>query len=99
MQRSFEQATRLKMRLAASGHVNYLAGARIARCRFGTRIFHLKNAESANFYTIALDETIAHRIKEAINHFRSHVFLALRTFANQERELFFCYCRQDISPA
>ena len=94
MQGFFEQATRLEMRLAPSGHVDHLAGAWIAGGRLGPGVFDLKNPEAADLNAIAFDETSAHGGKETVNQLRGKIFFAAGVVTKEESQFFFGDRRQ-----
>ena len=94
MQGFFEQATRLEMRLAPSGHVDDLAGAWIAGGRLGPGVFDLKNPEAADLDAIAFDETIAHGGKETVNELGGEIFFAAGVVTDEEGQFFFGERRQ-----
>ena len=82
MQRFFEQAPRFEMRLAPSRHVNDFTSAGIAGSRLGTRIFNLKDPETANLNAIAFNQAVAHCIEETVYHLSRKIFFAIGVVTN-----------------
>jgi len=80
----FQEPSRLEMSLAPGWHVDNLASTGVSGRWLWPRVLDLKHAKTSNFYAIALNETIAHGHKKAVDHLGSQVFFTPSALTNEE---------------